>query len=491
MSARNRVILTAILCITSLAVIWIIVPMDSEDEAIGRRTTTATTTDNSSIQVHPGDEARESVHETEESTSRLPTRYQRQSWVIRGFVRDENSTGIPGITVRIENTMRGSSGKSLTDQNGEFAFREVREGTYSFLVDEQSLPEGLLPPWGQAQKAHYSTNSEFPRGFYRTEITIPAEASVELVVFHPSFVQGYVEDSNGPIEGLGVHLKSNTPGLQGLAVSSLTDVNGFYEMDGVYPGDYRVQVEPDPSHSSASAAQPRQMDLQIAAGTVTTAPRIYLGGGSIIVSGRVLDGVGNPFPDLPVEIRYLNRPVTEGDDPRLWHWGLTAAIATTDADGRYEFYGLDRTPAGILVAHSTDTNKFGQHVKVKRQAELYLDLRSRKGKVEAPDCIVERTPMFEIDGQILLNHQWAEQHDIRPENLRVTVTAVNNTTFMPVTLKPDKEGRFSWESDAVYDGLRFEATNRGDQIQNRPHALVTPRLSAKEQVTISIPINTK
>ncbi|MFN0057407.1 MAG: carboxypeptidase regulatory-like domain-containing protein [Planctomycetota bacterium] len=204
--------------------------------------------------------------------------------------------------------------RALTDANGRFSFAGLRPGLFRL----QASAAGFTP----AQLESVETIAEVPQ-------------SVEVLLDPSDPITGRVTDRDGkPIAEVEVRampsnrrdsLLRNIGMAEGLMTS--TDRRGEFTLDRLPAGDYTLNF----SHAEYA---PFALEYAASAGPVA----VVLNAGNV-VSGRVVDAVGEPIAGARVNARAADRGGRAG--MRGFTARLDSAGATTTTDGLFTLRGLE------------------------------------------------------------------------------------------------------------------------------------------------------
>jgi protocatechuate 3,4-dioxygenase beta subunit len=169
------------------------------------------------------------------------------------------------------------------------------------------------------------------------------------------------EGTNAPIAGARIMvfpmMRRGTPPTGPMAIppQGLTDQDGRFVVNGLAPGEYRVDVQ---KTGFASLVDPttRASTYTIAAGQALDNISIVLQKGAVI-TGKVLDQKGEPVTDAHVmALRRITPPGASAAAPRLIPTPMQGSQLTNDL-GEYRVTGL--TPGEYFIAASPRGMGFG------------------------------------------------------------------------------------------------------------------------------------
>lgn len=202
---------------------------------------------------------------------------------------------------------------------GELAFEGLEAGRYVVVADGRGLPEGLLA------------------GPER-ELEVPADGPVTLQLLRAGSIEGYVRWP----EGTGVQGATVRSGHSWASRQAVTDAAGYYRIEGLPPGDYRVRIADLPV-LERPASYPREVALTLNEGDRHVAPDLVLAESSAGVAGRVLDDAGDPIANLPVACFY--GPWQPGSDSER----DAAGTDLTNEAGEFLIEELAAGPAHVIA----------------------------------------------------------------------------------------------------------------------------------------------
>ncbi len=337
--------------------------------------------------------------------------------------QDPGEPGIPGVTINLLDGGGNVIGTAVTDENGQYQFYGVPDGTFTVDVTDVG---NVLPGLNSSDDPDGGT----PNG--TTTVTVsggqvtaiggvpcvgcgnsvdfgyaPPTGGIGSQVWHDVDGDGLFEplgndglpgtaDDEPGLEGvtLALWLDVNgdgaiTPGLDNLLRTTSTDTNGEYEFSGLLPSKYVVDVTdklgvlsgftktvgPTPGADNNSQTDPYAVTLTALAPSNYTADFGYEATTPRTLSGIVFDDVNKngatvPHPEagespIPAVLVYLYRDL-DGDgvlDPE------DALIGTTVSDpyGGYTFADLPDNAKYIVAIDATGTTADGWYQTTQQQ----------------------------------------------------------------------------------------------------------------------------
>ncbi len=261
--------------------------------------------------------------------------------------RDNGEAPIAGTRVDLIDSTGRQVATTLTDASGFYRFTFLPAGQYTL---RQTQPVGFLQGGQQAGSAGGDDSLQD----FISQVPIAYGAILTEYNFGellPSSISGYVfVDGNGDC-----FRQDNEPGLAGVLIELFdgagqlitfthTNEQGFYEFDGLAPGQYKI-VETQPEGYFSGAARPGSGGGRAEGGDIIT--EIPIGPGQNLVEynfceklpasisgksfidfdrNRLLDGNDRALPGVTIELRNAA--------------GQTINTTRTNADGFYQFTGL-------------------------------------------------------------------------------------------------------------------------------------------------------
>ena len=300
---------------------------------------------------------------------------------------------------------------------------EIRVGggdRYRVEVDPASVPEG------------YAASGKFRLGFLDesgvagafTEVEDGQAVPVTLSIFRTSQLSGIVTGPDGlPLDGVTVRAQGLAPGMAGLAHDAVTGAFGDFELPGLLPFVYGVNVVDAGAHAGLleRVPQPARQLFDLQHGPFEGV-HLSLGSGPITLVGSVVDEAGSPFEHVSVRAYYV------GDEahgvalnfPRAYDWSDQAFLTRTNAEGEFRVTGLGVVPLRIQVGASEASNGPGRRVKfVPEPVEVNLGPGSSRfvdvGRIE-----LARSRRFVVQGCVALAA--ADYPDLRLKHSRIQLS---------------------------------------------------------------------
>lgn len=244
---------------------------------------------------------------------------------IAGVVRDGSGAVVPDVAVSAHR-VGGGVWSDDTGEDGDYTLSGLTPGQYRVQFDAADAAEPLLAEWFDGA-----------RDFYDAQLVTVSDGAVttaDASLQAPASVSGTVigDDSLLPIEGVGVTAYRVSSSGDAWAADAATDVDGGYELTGLWPGTYRIAFEPTSgwvpeSWDDADAASATLLTLS--AGETLTGIDAALAEAGVI-SGTVTDPEGRPVAQATV-FAHLASGGAVAEAPRT----------TTDENGAFVLRGLD------------------------------------------------------------------------------------------------------------------------------------------------------
>lgn len=259
-----------------------------------------------------------------------------QRWIVheggrlRGSVR--SSAGEPVAGVSINARPRDAEARGLA---GSGSAVSDRDGVY--LIDG-------LPP-GPYRLTARTTGHPTPNAPFEATVVAGREAVVDIRLDAGGAIAGTVVDDRGrPIAGARVSARREQPRERRISFehhSSLTRDDGGFELRGVRPGDYQVDIRPPWGRVDPRADGGKK--VTVAAGQ-TASTRFVVKSMTGVIRGKVVDSKGAPIVDAFVvaELESL------GGREAL-HWSAEHRPVMTDQNGEF---ALERLAEGAHVVRA-------------------------------------------------------------------------------------------------------------------------------------------
>ncbi len=213
-----------------------------------------------------------------------------------------------------------------TDADGRFALTDLPYGSYPLHVSHADY----FPTTEQVS---------LRPGDSRQGLRLVLSKRGGALVVHVQNVQGL------PLPQQAVGIEGSGQQIQGQ-----TDARGLFRADNLSPGTYRVMLQL-PDASTAQAAAIRWTEVNIAAGTESTATLVLESG--VTVTGEVVQG-GQPLIGAHVIVTQVSRG--EGQEVAKTEPSTYASSGTqTDEHGRFELTDLPGGTYQLTLMHGEDS----------------------------------------------------------------------------------------------------------------------------------------
>ena len=384
---------------------------------------------------------------------------------IHGRVLASSNAPVGGVQVVL---YRGQQRReALAQPDGRFQFLGLERGQYRLFVDEASLPEEFLAPWLQGRASAYTGTAT---GIHGTSVRLSKddELSVDLRVFESSFVRGSVGGPQGePIPAALVSMRSSS----GVHLTARTSDQGFFEIDGVYPGNYLVQVHPDPDAFEYAGEAPLPIRFEIGAGETRQLPSLNFGAKGRVVRGRVVDSLGQGVAGVMLEAK----PTENLLDPSTWR-------AVTDARGNFR---LGRMPSIMVQVELTGPESIAATPTKVRVIELY----GGEDVLDLGDWPVQVAQAYRVRGRVVVDANWARSEglDRYSLELRVDGSTQRGERESPHWIDPSS-GEFDWSCATPHASTTLIVTLASDGGDTHSREVrVQPNANEVEDVLLSFP----
>jgi hypothetical protein len=367
--------------------------------------------------------------------------------VITGRVTDQNGEPQPGMamtamrfawtpsaTRMLERTSSGFFGGIVTDDLGQFRIYGLMPGSYVVAVG--AVPGGFIGPEPRPQGVTYYPGTANVDEAQPVQVELGQEVSAHfsLVSTRPARVSGTVVDSAGrPVVWRQLILASRTEGGVFTRSSGTTRPDGTFDITGVAPGTYTIELFPVRSDTTDRefASFPISVDgHDITDLLISTRPEAT-------VRGRVIFEGSSPEPFATQHI------AVSPADPRMksavqLSFGRTSG-GTVDAKGNFSIIGVH----GHVVFQSSFTGVSGPwHLKAVRlgSADITDVGYSVTGDIDDLEVV-----MTDRETGVSGNVRDARNQPVTDYVVVVLPseekTGVNQTRFVH-TARPDQQGRY-------------------------------------------------
>jgi len=291
--------------------------------------------------------------------------------VITGRVTEQNGEPQPGMAMTamrfawtpggartLERTSSGFFGGIVTDDLGQFRIYGLMPGSY--VVAAGAVPGGFIGPEPRPQGVTYypGTAKVDEAQPVQVEIGLEVAAHFSLVSTRPARVSGTVVDSAGrPVVWRQLVLASRTEGGVFTRSSGTTRPDGTFDIAGVAPGTYTIELSPVRSDTADRefASFPISVDgHDITDLLISTTPEATVRG-RVIWEGRSPE----PFATQRITVSAADPRMKSGVQPS----GGSSSGGTVDAKGNFSIIGVH----GHIVFQSSFTGVSGPwHLKAVR-----------------------------------------------------------------------------------------------------------------------------
>lgn len=289
----------------------------------------------------------------------------------RNGVQDGGEGGVAGVRVTLLDAAGQPAGTAVTDADGHYQFSNLKPGAYSVQFDKATLPANyLFTAQGQGADRALDSDANVDTGV-TAQVVLASGDSVQhldagLVIQQSTVGDRVWEDRNGNgvqdageagIDGVVVNLKD----ANGNVVASVTTHDGGQYGFTVDPGTYSVAVAPPDGYVFTAAGQGANgaLDSDVGANgqaTVVLAP----GQNNLDIDA----GLYRPASISEFVWFDKNRDglVSEGETGAAGVRvtlldangnAVPGAVATTDANGHYQFTGLQPGTYSVQFDKST------------------------------------------------------------------------------------------------------------------------------------------
>ena len=281
---------------------------------------------------------------------------------ISGTVVDDFGNPIPNVEITLTGTDDLGNPVTIvttTDANGDYAFTDLRPGTYTVT---ETQPVG----YGDGGETAGSEGGTVTDDVIADIVLVPGTNSVDNdfdettaslsgTVFVDLNNDGQADGGEAGIAGVEVTLTGTDDLGNPVSLTTTTDADGNYTFDYLIAGTYTVAEPTQPAGYFDGIDDPGSEGGDASVNDEISS--VYVGGGVDAVdydfgellpssiSGTVVDDFGNPIPNVEITLTGtddLGNPVT--------------LVTTTDADGNYIFPDLR---PGVYTVTETQPTGYG------------------------------------------------------------------------------------------------------------------------------------
>ena len=354
-------------------------------------------------------------------------------------------------------------------KNGEIGFETAvheRDGLYratleagvpyQVFVDPSSLPEGWMAPQTGAINSAQWLNQRSrgnPSRLRKVAVELlPGESQrLDLKVASPAGLQGRLLDPAGsPVAGSILRLTDHdsTGGIH--SRDAITNQDGNYHFEQIYPGRYRLTIHADPRRTPGCEtwSVPAPTDVTLQPGELRPMEDLQFGTGQNRVLGRILNQDGLPYPNLPI----LLYPAPSEENPNR-HRGFQEALARcrTDAEGRFQMEDVESVVALLSLTSSFHPGTLHEPGHPAMWVpDVPVDLSGTPGSVDVGDLVVDESRPFLLKGSIAVDSALGESEFSFAE-LRLELVAEPGSKIPPEVRRiPWRNTKLDLASDGTF-----------------------------------------
>jgi len=244
--------------------------------------------------------------------------------IISGKVMDSSLVGIEYVMVRIYDLNNNWINNVWTDINGDYSVQRLLTGSYKIYFDTWNTSNSYLCEW-------YNDKDDFASANAVAVTAGSTITNINAVLADGGAITGRVTDSTGTVGIANVNVQVCDL-VQYWLYGTSTDSNGYYTINAIPTGSYKVQFNTD----SVSGNYVREWYndqvtfndadvVNVTNGTVTSGIDAQLADGGSM-SGRVTDSGNNGIGNVNVNVHDLN--------------GNNISWSSTDSNGDYTVKGI-------------------------------------------------------------------------------------------------------------------------------------------------------
>ena len=294
-------------------------------------------------------------------------------------IQDAGELGLPGVTVRLFDSLNNLQGTTTTNASGLYEFTNVQPGQY--VVEFEALPGYLFSPEdaGSDDELDSDANQSTGRSGTISLTSGLSNDSIDAGMYQLGNLEGFIwDDSNFDgvqdagelaVSGITVNLYDS---INALVSSDTTDASGLYSFTGLIPNDYVIEVVAPTgfvfTHKDNAGDDLTDSDVNLSTGRTDSIPLLsgetqnFWDAG--LVSSSNLATVGDfVWNDLNNNgVQDLTETGVEGLTVELFTTGDQLIASTlTDASGNYLFsnilpgnYYIEFSPAAGFIFTDKD-----------------------------------------------------------------------------------------------------------------------------------------
>ncbi|UCD37038.1 MAG: carboxypeptidase regulatory-like domain-containing protein [Fidelibacterota bacterium] len=228
---------------------------------------------------------------------------------------DSGEAGVEGITVELYDADGNLVATTITAADGTYSFSGIFDGEYTIVVDPEGTLDGLASTTGGDSQSIIVDGADATADF---GYALP---NLSGTVFFDEDKDGVLDAGEQGIPGITVTLSDGS--------TVVTDADGNYIFEDVFPGSYTVAVDPEGNLSGLNPSTSTSQFVELGYADITD---VDFGYELPAVTGVVFfDVTGNGLQDI-------DEPGIEQVTVSLLdEMGNVIATTLTDADGSYEF----------------------------------------------------------------------------------------------------------------------------------------------------------
>ena len=283
---------------------------------------------------------------------------------------NDNDGGVSDIGVSLYDNNQNLIDSTITDDNGNYSFSGVAPGEYRVVItydtndwavspstSDNAFSSGSLGDQTSVFSVAYNSTATENGGLAPTSNSV-----VSGNIFDDANDDGYNNDDDGGVSGVGVSLYDNN---QNLIAYTITDNNGNYSFTGLAAGQYQVVITYD---SSSWSLSPSTSDNAFSSGSLGTQTSVFsvAYNSTATENGGLAPTNGSSGPANTIIGNIFNDANDDGynNDDAGGVSGISLTLedsngngistTTTDANGNYSFTGLAAGQYQIEISFTDD-----------------------------------------------------------------------------------------------------------------------------------------